>query len=148
MYIERYMIIFGVGIVMLISYLAFKESKLSALIIVSIYTILAFLIVPTTPNNQYTNLCKEINGGSILVDNPQEYILVHYYCDKSNIKLYTTNREEYRYAWLSIGYDNTTDMVSDEKYIVKKDNDLNIDNQKYKMISTYGNLTVYSSDIN
>lgn len=148
MYIERYMIIFGIGIVMLISYLTFKESKVSAIIIAAIYLILVLLLVPTIPNSQYSTLCKTINGKSILIDDPQEYILVHYYCDKSNIKLYTRNREYYKNTWLAIGYDNTSDNVDNVQYIVKKNNELNIDNQKYKPVSTAGNLTVYSSDIN
>ncbi len=121
MYIERYMIIFGLGLILLIMYLLSKSNIVVTGILISIYALLLFFITPTVPITRYSDICTKVNGSNLLVDDPSEYILIKYYCDRSKVLLFTDNREFYKKRWLIIGYENTVDMIGDESnYLIKK----------------------------
>lgn len=148
MYIERYMIIFGVGVILLIMYLLSKSSMLVTGILLLTYTILLLIINPTNPITRYSDICSNVNGSNLLVDDPGEYILLEYYCDRSNILLFTNNRDFYKNWWLVIGYENTVDRIDDEStYLIKRNSEVETQSEwediKNIQVGIYEYLTLY-----
>lgn len=111
MYIERYMIIFGVGLLLLTMYLLSYTGRYIPFLIVTLYLLLLSFISTPTANTAYSDICRSINGSTVLVDDPSSYILTQYYCNESSILLFTDNKEFYREYWLVVGYERVVDRL-------------------------------------